>query len=107
MYITPRLGENFNQDELYDQNIRFENNTINSFGHRIIWADRVDGLEIRNNIIKKNINKPILHPNRPLFEFVNSRNVVLKNNQYVGDHQQVIKADKKSEATLKNDGSIK
>ena len=107
MYITPRLGKNFNQDELYDQNIRFENNTINSFGHRIIWADRVDGLEIRNNIIKKSINKPVLHPNRPLFEFVNSRNVVLENNQYIGEHQQVIKADKKSETTLKNDGSIK
>lgn len=106
MYITPRLGKTFHQDELYDRNIRFENNTIKTFDHRIIWADRVDGLLIKNNTIVKTNDQPQLYPDAPLFEFVNSRHVVLENNHYSGEYKQAVKADKKSRETLSNDGSI-
>ena len=109
MYITPRLGKMFNQNELYDRNIRFENNTIKTFDNRIIWADRVDGLVIKNNtIIKtKDSKRPQLYPNGPLFEFVNSNNVTLENNSYQGQFKTAIKVDEKSRLTLKNDDSIK
>ncbi len=106
LYITPRLGKTFDQTEVFDKNIRFENNTIKTFGTRIVWADRVDGLLIQNNTIEQSIDKPVLHPNRPLFEFMHSNNLVLKNNSYQGDKVMAVKADAHSQKTLKDDGSI-
>ena len=105
--ITPRLSTSFNQDEIYDRNIRFENNTINSFGNRIVWADRVGGLTVSGNTINRNINQPVLHPDSPLFEFVNSENIELKNNTYNGKVQRVLIVDDSSKGTLIDDGSIK
>ncbi len=46
LYITPRSGDGFDESELFDRNIRFENNTVKTFGNRIVWADRVEGLSI-------------------------------------------------------------
>lgn len=43
MYVTPRLGKNFDSNIIYDRNIRFENNKIETFDNRIVIADRVDG----------------------------------------------------------------
>ncbi|MGJ8680542.1 alpha-1,3-galactosidase-related protein [Paraglaciecola sp.] len=106
LYITPRLGKTFDQTQAFDKNIRFENNTIKTFGTRIVWADRVDGLLIQNNTIEQSVDKPVIHPNRPLFEFMHSNNVELKNNRYEGDFSIAVKADKHSQKTLKDDGSI-
>lgn len=106
--ITPRLGETFNQDELYDRNIRFVNNTINTFDNLIVWADRVDGLLIKGNKINKVAEQgEQLCPDKPIFEFTNCKDVELKNNSYKGEKPQVIKIDAKTRTTLKNDGSIK
>jgi hypothetical protein len=106
MYITPRLGKTFNQSQSYDKNIKFINNTIKNFGTRIVWADRVDGLQIEGNTISQNMDMPQLHPKAPLFEFVNSHNVVLKNNAYQGVKRQAVKVDNVSKQTLTDDGSI-
>lgn len=107
LYVTPKLGKTFNQDQLYDRNIRFVDNKIDTHGGRIVWADRVDGLLIENNIIDKNIDKEQLYPNAPVFEFMHSRNVTLKNNRYQGDYKTAVKVDSMSAKTLQNDKSIK
>ena len=107
MYITPRLGKAFNQNEIYDRNIRFENNEVYTFGNRIVWADRVDGLTIKNNNIINNIDMPSVQKSLPLFEFTNSKNIELKNNSFEGSFYQAVKADKESRETIKDDGSIK
>lgn len=107
LYVTPRLGGAFNQDQLYDRNIRFIDNKIDTHGGRIVWGDRVDGMLIENNIINRSIDKEQLFPNAPLFEFMNSRNVSLKNNSYQGQYTKAVVVDKKSAKTLKDDGSIK
>lgn len=107
MYITPRLGKTFDQSASYDRNIRFINNKISTHGGRIVWADRVDGLLIEGNQITRNIDKPLLYPDAPLFELVNSENVTIKNNRYQGDFKLALKADVKSSKTLSNDNSIK
>ncbi|MRT91968.1 right-handed parallel beta-helix repeat-containing protein [Ancylomarina sp. 16SWW S1-10-2] len=107
MYITPRLGEGFNQTECYDRNIRFENNTIKNFDNRIVWADRVDGLIIKGNKITKTYDAKPLHPDAPLFDFANCRNVQVIDNVYVGDQEKAIVADeatKKSLTVKKNKG---
>ncbi|MGJ8694139.1 MAG: alpha-1,3-galactosidase-related protein [Thalassotalea sp.] len=104
--ITPRLGKAYNQDEIYDRNIRFENNTINTFDSRIIWADRVDGLTIKNNLIYQSIDKPAIYPNTPLFEFKNSKHITLENNQFNGPTKKLMVIDEVSKATLRYDNSI-
>ncbi|WP_197705694.1 right-handed parallel beta-helix repeat-containing protein [Labilibaculum antarcticum] len=100
MYITPRLGAEFNQDEYYDRNIRFENNTIKNFDNRIVWADRVDGLIIKGNQITKTNDAKPLHPKAPLFEFDNCRDVQVIDNVYKGDQKNAIVADEATKKSL-------
>lgn len=98
--ISPRIGETFDQLQFYDRNIRFENNTIHTFGNRIVMADRVDGLIIRGNKIVKTNQGPNLYPDAPIFDLINSQNVRVEGNSYFGDVKKMIKADKKSTGTL-------
>ncbi|VGO18100.1 right-handed parallel beta-helix repeat-containing protein [Pontiella sulfatireligans] len=100
LYITPRHGKNFNQDEPYDKNIRFINNTIETFDNRIIWADRADGLVIKGNTIRQTKDYEPLHPNAPVFEFTNCRNVELVGNTIEGSYPEMIRADRTSRATM-------
>ena len=100
LYVTPRLGKSFDNTALFDSNIRFENNTIETFGNRIIMADRVDGLSISGNTIVKTKEFPELYPNAPLFDFVNCNNVKVVKNSYKGDSKNVIKADEKTKKNL-------
>lgn len=107
LYVTPKLGKSFNQKQLYDRNIRFVDNKIDTHGGRIVWADRVDGLLIENNIIHRNIDREQLYPDAPVFEFMHSRNVTLKNNRYQGHYKTAVQADSTSAKTLQDDKSIK
>ncbi|TPN86246.1 right-handed parallel beta-helix repeat-containing protein [Aquimarina algicola] len=98
--ISPRLGKTFDQKITYDRNIVFENNTIKTFDNRIIWADRVDGLIIRNNTIKQTFSDTPQYPNAYMFDLINCKNIEITDNIYVGNNEKVLKADKSSEKTL-------
>ena len=98
--ITPRLGKTFDQSITYDRNISFVNNTIRTFGNRIVIADRVDGLIIKNNKIIKTYGVPELYPDTPLIELNNCQNTVIQGNSYEGDCETAIKADEQSKLTL-------
>ncbi|MGB5436525.1 MAG: right-handed parallel beta-helix repeat-containing protein [Maribacter sp.] len=98
--ITPRLAITFDKTMLYDSNILFEYNTIENFDSAIIWADRVNGLTIRKNTIKRTNDAEALYPGRPQFELVNSKNVVIEKNSYEGSPVKFIEADETSRATL-------
>lgn len=102
LYITPRLGKSFDQTALFDRNIRFEGNTIRTFDNRIVMADRVDGLVIKNNTIVKTNQASQLYPKAPLFDFKNCNNILIKENSYTGNVETAIKADEKSAKTLIN-----
>jgi hypothetical protein len=96
------LAKSFNQTELYDKNIRFENNTIRTFDSRIIIADRVDGLKITGNkIIQDKSQGEALYPDAPIFDLINCDNVEISNNTYEGATEYSIKADKQSSKNLK------
>ncbi|SIS78537.1 Right handed beta helix region [Belliella pelovolcani] len=99
--ITPRLGKSFDQEQLYDRNIRFENNTIHTFGNRIVMADRVDGLIIQGNKIVKIDQGPNLYPDAPMIELTNSQNISIEGNSYEGESIKAVKPDEKSSKTLK------
>lgn len=98
--ITPRLGKTFDQSITYDRNISFINNTIRTFGNRIVMADRVDGLIIKNNKIIKTYGVPELYPATPLIELTNCQNTLIQGNSYEGGSETGIKADEQSDLTL-------
>ncbi|WPR71394.1 right-handed parallel beta-helix repeat-containing protein [Flavobacterium sp. NG2] len=105
LYVTPRLGKIFDDTALFDRNIRFENNTIETFGNRIIWADRVDGLTITGNKITKTKEAKELYPEAPLFDLINCNNVEISKNTYTGDAKKTVVADEKSKKNLKVKGN--
>lgn len=98
--ITPRLGRGFDQTVIFDRNIRFENNTIRTFDNRIVMADKVDGLVISGNVIIKTNQAQQLYPEAPLFEFKNSKRILIKDNNYTGTFKTSIKTDDLSKQTL-------
>mgnify|MGYP006180387089 CR=1 FL=1 len=101
LYITPRLDKSFSTSQLYDQNIRFINNKIETFDSRIVWADRVNGLTIKGNTIKKTFDFVQQYPNSPMFDFTNCKDVSLLENTVTGDYKHYIKTDEVSKTTLK------
>ncbi|WP_157691827.1 hypothetical protein [Polaribacter sp. KT25b] len=101
LWVSPKLNKDFNQSEIYDSNIIFENNVIESFNSRIVWIDRLDGLIFRNNTIKQTKTSKSLFPNAPLFDIFNSKNISISNNKVEGFVENTkINADNASKKTL-------
>ncbi len=101
LYITPRLGKDFDQSVTYDKNIIFENNTIDSYLPRLVIADRAEGLVVRGNKIIRNDEGVAPFPDAPLFELINCKDVTIENNECVGaEYKSLIECDDVSKATL-------
>ncbi|MDW5288101.1 right-handed parallel beta-helix repeat-containing protein [Formosa sp. PL04] len=100
LYVSPRLGKTFNETMTYDRNILFENNTIETFDNRIIWADRLDGLIVRNNTIKQTTTEKPKYPDAFMFDFTNCKDVEVYKNTYEGNCTNILKADAVSRETL-------
>ncbi|MFI3318519.1 MAG: right-handed parallel beta-helix repeat-containing protein [Rikenellaceae bacterium] len=101
LYVTPRLGKNFDATAPYDKNIVFENNTIDSYLPRLVIADRAEGLVIRGNKIIRNREGNAPFPNDPIFELINCKDVLIEGNSYEGaTPASVLKSDERSKSTL-------
>ncbi|MFR9575543.1 MAG: right-handed parallel beta-helix repeat-containing protein [Rikenellaceae bacterium] len=101
LYITPKLGETFDESEPFDKNITFESNTIDSYLPRIVIAESTEGLIIKGNKIIVNNDGVAPFPADPLFDFSNCRDVTIENNEYVGaEPTNVLVSDKTSKANL-------
>ncbi|WP_324025363.1 right-handed parallel beta-helix repeat-containing protein [Maribacter sp. BPC-D8] len=98
--VSPRLGNAFDDSITYDRNIQFINNSIETFDNRIIWADRVDGLLIKNNTIKQTTTEKPQYPDASMFDLINCKDVEITNNTYEGNCENVLKADDVSKKTL-------
>lgn len=103
--VSPRLGKAFDQTISYDRNIVFENNTIETFDNRIIWADRVDGLIIKGNSIQQTTTEKPQFPDAPIFDLINCENVEISKNTYNGSVTNSIKTDDKSKKSLSIKGN--
>ncbi|MCS3024564.1 hypothetical protein NXW75_13210 [Bacteroides xylanisolvens] len=68
IYITPRLGKDFDQTECYDKNIKIINNEIDGFNPRVVWADRAENLVIKGNRINLNNEEKAPFPDAPVFQ---------------------------------------
>ena len=99
--VSPILSSDFDQKALYDRNIRFENNRIETFDNRIFWGDRLDGLTIKNNTIKQTKGLKQLFPKAPLFDLENCKNVEISGNTYEGSATYFINADEATKKTMK------
>ncbi|MFI3321446.1 MAG: right-handed parallel beta-helix repeat-containing protein [Rikenellaceae bacterium] len=102
LYITPRFNNTFDVTEQYDKNIRFINNTIDTYVPAVVIADRVDGLVIKGNKIIQNSENTPAFPNAPMFELENSINVTIEGNEYTGSEPfKVLEMDEASKEGLK------
>lgn len=98
--ISPRLGKSFDPATFYDRNIRFVDNTIETFGNRIIKADRVDGLLIKGNTIIRTTAEEPLDSGAHIFELENSNHVKIIHNTYKGNNENIIEVDAVTKKTL-------
>ena len=102
LWVSPKLNKSFNQTEIYDRNILFENNTIETFNNRIVWADRLDNLTFKNNTIKYIKTSKNQNTKAPLFDILNSKNISITDNKIEGFiNVDFVKTDKSSKKTLK------
>lgn len=98
--VTPRLGDHFDESIPYDRNIRFMNNHVRTFGNRIVWAERVDGLQILGNSITQTRDAPVLYPGTPMIDLTYCRDTTIEGNAYEGTNFHSISCDAASGGTL-------
>lgn len=98
--VSPRLGSAFDETITYDRNIKFINNTIETFDNRIVWADRVEGLIIKGNTIKQTTTEKQQYPDAFMFDLINCKDVEISENSYDGNCEKTLSADKASKETL-------
>ncbi|WP_010135920.1 right-handed parallel beta-helix repeat-containing protein [Ochrovirga pacifica] len=98
--VSPRLGSAFDQTAVYDRNILFENNTIETFDNCIVWADRLDGLVFKGNNIQQTSTEKPQYPDNALFYLKNCKNINITRNTYTGTVTKYFDVDKNTEATL-------
>ena len=103
--ISPRLGADFDATEIYDRNIRFKDNTIQTFDNQIVWGNRVDGLLISGNTIKHVPDAPALYPSAPMFDFMNCKNVEISKNSYEVSNTHLFHYDQELKKTIKVKGN--
>lgn len=101
LYISPRLGAQFDQTMVYNRNIQFVSNEIDGFSPRIIWAERVENLRIKHNSIHFNTQHFPVYPDTPIFDISLCKNVCIEQNKFSGKlPSNVLKVDKVSDKTL-------
>lgn len=98
--VTPRLGTQFDATTTFDRNIRFKGNRIRTFGNRIVWAERVEGLEILNNTIIQTHHAAVLDPGAPMIELTQCRDTLIKDNVYEGSNTHSLSSDAATQATM-------
>lgn len=103
--ITPGLGQAFDATIPFDRNIRFVDNEIKTFDPRIVWADRVEGLVIKNNVITQSHHDELLHPKAAMFEFTQCRDVEITGNTFEGSFARKIQVDEATRPTLTVEGN--
>ena len=100
LYVTPRLGKEYDAHAIYDRNIRFVDNVIENYQPRIIWAYNVDGLTVKGNKITQTHESESSQGDAPLFELHDCAHVRIEHNTYLGSHTEIIESDATTKKTL-------
>lgn len=80
--IYPEIPDLANQKKYFHSNIVIENNVFETFDEPIVYAKSVDGLVIKDNIIRRNHDYPAFHWNKQPFLFERVTNEVLAENTF-------------------------
>ncbi len=80
--IYPEIPDRANQQKYFHSNIVIENNIFETFDEPIVYAKSVDGLVIKDNIIKRNNDYPAFHWNKKPFFFERVTNEVVEGNTF-------------------------
>jgi len=78
--IYPEIPDLDNQQKYFHSNIVIENNIFETFDEPVVYAKSVDGLMVRNNIIKRNHDYPAFHWNTKPFLFERVTNDIIEGN---------------------------
>lgn len=109
LYVTPLLGKEFDNQEIFDRNIRFVDNKIEGANPRVVIADRVEGLLIEGNHVIRRVDKMTPFAKAPIFELINCKDAVIENNSFEGakpSTNQELQADVNSRASLLYKGNV-
>jgi len=100
--FTPRVKFDDSSDFYYHKNVIFENNTCELLSRVMVYANSVENLVIRNNTFLPSKVYPINISTAPVFEFQNSRDVRIENNEYRFSEKATIKTDQYTNVFLEN-----
>lgn len=103
--ITLGLGQAFDSTIPFDRNTRFVDNEIKTFDPRIVWADRVERLVIKNNVITQSHHDELLRPKAAMFEFTQCRDVEIMGNTFEGSFPRKIQVDEATRPPLTVEGN--
>ena len=109
LYIFPRMNQLYDQSLIYDRNIVFKNNEIVSRNPVIVYASKVENLVIENNNILFEEPNNMKNISNAAFNFINTNNVVIKNNKYEGHLPPTLfRIDEASSKTIciKDEGTV-
>lgn len=90
LFISPRLGKQFNDTTAVDRDITFENNIIDTFDNKVVQAFRVENLIVRGNKITINRDLKPFNPNTPIIFVKDCINPLIENNVIEGSEAQSI-----------------
>jgi len=93
-------------DFYYHKNVIFENNTCEVSSRVLVYANSVENLIIRNNIILPSKDYPLSDSKANVFEFVNSKDVKIENNDYQWDRKATVVKDTNTNIFLRGNKGI-
>ena len=105
--FTPRVAYDGKPTNYYHKNIYFENNTCEVSSRVLVFANSVENLVIKGNTIIPSKDYPLSTSEAPVFEFINSKDISIKDNTYLWGRPADIKTDSYTHVILKNNKGFK
>ena len=106
--FTPRVVFDAAPTHYYHKNIIFENNICEVSSRVLVYANSVENLVIKGNTILPSKEYPLSTSKSPVFEFKNSKDVRIENNDYQWAEKATIVTDQYTNVSQKeNVGFVK
>lgn len=105
--FTPRVTYDGKPTHYYHKNIYFENNTCEVSSRVLVFANSVENLVIKGNTIIPSKDYPLSASEAPVFEFINSKDISIKDNTYAWERPADIKTDSYTRVNVKNNKGFK
>lgn len=105
--FTPRVTYDGAPSHYYHKNVYFEDNVCEVFNRSFVYANSVENLVIKGNTIKESKDFPLSNTKGTVFEFVNSKDVRIEDNDYQWSEKAVIVKDEYTNVIVKGNKGVK